>query len=78
MTQQLVEFGKLYDTTAAAKLLGLEDKGGSEIIRRWWRRGEVLQRGTEIIKPPGSKFILVDVYKVRSRWAKEQAQVRQV
>lgn len=62
-----------YNTKDAAKLLGLPN---AEVIRRWYRKSEVLQPGTEVVKL--GKFILVDVSAVRSRLAKEQSQPRRV
>jgi hypothetical protein len=68
-----VTTGKLYGCDEAAELLG--QKSG-ETIRRWYRSGEVLEPGTEIVKIGGR--IVVDVEAVRARLAKEQAQPRKV
>ena len=65
--------GKLYGCDEAAELLG--QKSG-ETIRRWYRSGEVLQPGTEIVKIGGR--IVVDVEAVRARLAEEQKQTRKV
>lgn len=68
--------GKRYGTKLAAFWLGLEENTGAEVIRDWYRTGEVLQPGTEIVKM-GAR-ITVDVSAVRSRLAKEQKQIRKV
>jgi hypothetical protein len=70
--RQLVQ-GKLYNTEEAAYWLGQES---AETIRRWYRKGEVLQPGTEVVKI--GRDIFVNVCAVNARLAKEQAQPRKV
>lgn len=73
-TETLVQFGKLYDTDEAAALLGV--RGGAEYLRKCCQRGEVFQPGHEAVKV--GKYWQFDVYRIRQRWAKEQAQPRKV
>jgi hypothetical protein len=73
MAQKLTTTNQLYSCEDAAVMLGQKN---AETIRRWWRSGEVLQPGTEIMKV--GKRIVVDVEAYRARLATEQSQPRQV